>query len=278
MVDEFTQAPDGKPLRIRKLRANNVQQNEVVAVNPTLSLLYYVNFTRQLIRFIPKKQSALIIGLGAGSLYSILRSENISTESVEIDKRIYDLGVKYFGMAEHSDNYTTDGRYFINVTNKKYDLIILDVIIGENVPAQLLTLESFQRLSQLLNENGTLILEHGGVNDFPHNTFVPCIEATLHAAGFQVNIFNPLRSTEYGDVLFLATKNKFDISNIKIDDDVLIQGGPLSAYALPISAFDTSAANVLTDDKNNSDILLKLHYLQVRKGIRTEIANTGQLE
>jgi len=274
VVDEPSQAPDGSIFTTRKLKTNNVQQNYVFADDPTQSLLYYVNFTRQLLQFIPKKQSALIIGLGAGSLYSILRDENINAESVEIDKRIYDFGVKYFGMSAHNNNVITDGRYFINVTDKKYDLIILDVIIGENVPAQLITLESFQRLYQILNENSTLLIEYGGVNDFAHNSFAPCIEATLHAAGFQVNIFNPLKSTEYGDILFLATKNKFDISNIKIKDDVLIEGGPLSAYTLPISTFDNSAVNVLTDDKNNSDILLKLHYLQVRKGIRDELARS----
>jgi spermidine synthase len=276
VVDEPSQAPDGSTVEIRKLRTNNVEQNYVFADDPTQSLLYYVNFTRQLLRFVPKKQSALIIGLGAGSLYSILRSENINAESVEIDKRIYDFGVKYFAMPAHDNNTITDGRYFINVTNKKYDLIILDVIIGENVPAQLITLESFQRLYQLLNENGTLLVEYGGVNDFVHNSFAPCIDTTLRAAGFQVNIFNPLKSTEFGDVLFLATKSKFDISNIKIDDDVLIRGGALSSYKLPVSVFDNSAVNVLTDDKNNSDILLKLHYLQVRQGIRTELARSEQ--
>ena len=272
VTDELTYAPDGSPVSVRKLKTNNIQQNYVFSDLPTQSLLYYVNFTKQLIRFLPAKESALLIGLGAGSLYAVLRDQNINVETVEIDKRIYDIGIKYFGLTEHKNHFITDGRYFMNVTDKKYDIIILDVIIGENVPGQLITLESFQRCYKLLNNNGTFIIEHGGVHSFADNSFIPSIAKTLNAAGFQVSIFNPLLSNNYGDVLFVATKNKFDISNISISDDVLINGGPLSNYQLPINTFDNNAANILTDDRNNSDILLKSHYFKVRKLIREELA------
>ncbi len=277
VIDELTKAPDGSPLQIRKLKINNVQQNYVVANDLTQSLLYYVNFTRQLVKILPKKESALLIGLGAGSLYSILKNQTINVETVELDKRIYDIGVKHFGMSEHANHTITDGRYFINVTHKKYDLIILDVIIGESVPAQLVTLESFQRLNQLLNTNGTLLIEHGGVNSFSDNSFAPSILKTLSAAGFQVKVFNPMASIVRGDLLFIATKNKLDIDSLKISDDVLVKGGLLSAYQIPITAFDTTAAKVLTDDKNNSDLLLKSHYLSVRNGIRKELAKIKSL-
>ena len=278
VVDEYAKMPDGKPVTIRKLRTNNVQQNFVFTDMPTQSLLYYVNFTKQLIKFLPKKETALLIGLGAGSLYSVLSNEHVDVESIEIDKRIYDIGVKYFNMPEHKKNVITDGRYFINVTKNTYDLIVLDVIIGESVPAQLLTLESFQRLYQILNAGGTLIVEHGGVNNFADNCFVPSINKTLHAAGFEVSIFNPTLSTQHGDVLFVATKNKLDVRKITLSNDVLVKGGPLSDYALPITTFDNRSPEVFTDDVNSMDVLLKDHYFTVRKGIRKELAkiNTGR--
>ncbi len=277
VVDELTQSPDGRPVAIRKLRANNVQQNFVFRDLPSQSLLYYVNFTKQLIKCLPGKKSALLIGLGAGSLYSVLSKEQIPVESVEIDPRIYDIGVNYFEMPDHkSSNAITDGRYFINATNKTYDLIILDVIIGESVPGQLITLESFERLYRLLSPKGTLIVEHGGVNSFVGNRFVPSVAKTLGAAGFEVLTFNPARSNTHGDVLFVATKNKFDIGNSSIADDVLIKGGPLADYVLPLTAFDNSRAGIFTDDKNDADLLLKEHYFTVRKGIRKELAKLGK--
>lgn len=272
VVDEVITTPGGGEAKIRKLKTNNIQQNYVFVDLPTQSLMYYVNFTNQLLNFVPKKESALLIGLGAGSLYSVLTKHNFNVESVEIDQRIYDFGVKYFGMPAHKDHHITDGRYFINVAKKKYDVIILDVIIGESVPAQLITLESFTRLKELLNDNGTLILEHGGVSSFSDNSFIPSIVKTLNAAGFQVSIFNPLMSDNHGDVLFMATKDKFETANLSISDDVLIKGGPLANYVLPISTFREAGSNVLKDDKNNIDILLKNHYQQVRKTIRKELA------
>jgi predicted membrane-bound spermidine synthase len=277
VTDEITRAPDGSPVSVRKLKTNNIQQDYVFSDLPTQSLMYYVNFTKQLVKSLPGKESALIIGLGAGSLYEVLDHQGIrNIETVEIDKRIYDIGIKYFGMPDHQNHFITDGRYFLNVTNKKYDLIILDVIIGENVPGQLITLESFRKCYDILSNNGTMIIEHGGVNSFAGNSFIPSIVKTLNAAGFLVSIFNPLLSDKFGDILFVATKQKLDIGSISISDDVLIKGGPLSYYLLPISTFDNSNANILTDDRNNADILLKSHYFEVRKNIRKELAGLNR--
>ena len=276
VVDELTYPPNSKPLYIRKLKTNNILQNSVFTDMPTQSVLPYVNFTRQLIRSIPKKESALLLGLGAGSLYKVLSDQCRSVETVEIDKRIYDFGVKYFGMPQHN-NVITDGRYFINVTKKKYDLIMLDVIIGENVPAQLITLESFKRIYQILNDDGTLIIEHGGVNSFTENSLVPSIVKTIQAAGFQVSTFNPIRSKNVGDVMFVVTKTKFDPARVTIEADVLIQPGPLSDYALPVSTFDNSSSHILTDDINNVDVLLKEHYFEVRNQIRKQLAELKSL-
>ena len=277
VTDEITRAPDGSPVSVRKLKTNNIQQDYVFADLPTQSLMYYVNFTRQLVKSMPGKESALIIGLGAGSLYEVLDQQGYrNIETVEIDKRIYDIGIKYFGMPDHKSHFITDGRYFLNVTHKKYDLIILDVIIGENVPGQLITLESFRTCYDILDNNGTLIIEHGGVHSFADNSFIPSIVKTLNAAGFLVSIFNPLLSDKFGDILFVATKQKLNTAGITISDDVLIKGGTLSDYLLPISTFDNSAANILTDDRNNADILLRSHYFEVRKNIRKDLAGLNR--
>lgn len=272
VVDQMSYPPNGKPMYVRRLMINNIAQNAVLKERPTQSLLYYVNFTKQLIQFLPSKESALLIGLGAGSLYKILSDNYTRVETVEIDKRMYEMGVSYFGMAEHTTNTVTDGRYYINVATKKYDLIVLDAIIGENVPAQLTTFESFQRLYSLLNDNGALIIENGGLTCFSDNSFVPSILKTLQAAGFKVALFNPMRSATLGDAVFVATKISIDTKDIMLAEDEQIKAGPLDAYLLPIKLFDNSKATILTDDENNSDILLRHHYFQVRKGIRKELA------
>src|SRR5690606_9216084 len=131
-------SPEGNSFYARKMEVNNMLQNHALLDFPTVSLTYYVTFIRSLIGQLPQKKTALLIGLGGGNIYSDLRLYDVDVESVEIDKRIYDYAVRYFGMEDHPEkNYITDGRYFINTVKKKYDIIILDVVIGESAAGQL---------------------------------------------------------------------------------------------------------------------------------------------
>jgi predicted membrane-bound spermidine synthase len=273
VIDQISHPQNSDPVKIRKLRANNVQQNYVFAEIPGQSLMYYVNFTKQLLHAFPKKNKALLLGLGAGSLYQILREQYHEVETVEIDQRIYDIGVRYFGMPEHNAAIT-DGRYYINTTEQKYDLIIVDVIIGESLPFQLLTLESFGRIRELLTDDGILILENGGLFNFSNNSFVPSVEKTLKASGLEVVMFNPVvsNSKELGDVLFVASKKKLSFDDFQLKNDVMVIGGSISKYLLSVNRFNVDGSEVLTDDKNSSDLMLKSHYFEVRKAVRKEMA------
>jgi hypothetical protein len=60
--------------------------------------------------------------------------------------------------------------------------------------------------------------------------------------------------------------------SLHISDDVLIRGGPLSAYALSHTIFDHNRAGILCDDLNQADLLLRDHYLQVRNNTRKSLA------
>lgn len=273
VTDEINYQPDGKAVYLRALSANNIVQNSVFAQLPTQSVLPYVNFSRQVLKLLPDRNSALLLGLGAGSIYKALSEEYRNVETVEIDKRIYDLGIKYFGMPPHEQNHITDGRYFLNTCRQKYNLIMIDAIIGESVPGQMLTVESFKTCAALLQPNGVLLIENGGLKDMEKNSMVPSVFRSLLEAGFQVHLYNPLRSLKYGDVLFIATKNDLGIDKKTISDDVLLAGGPMRNYEVSINSFDTASACLLTDDLNRIDILLKTHYFTVRKDIRKSIAN-----
>lgn len=267
ITDQRQRTPQGESFYSRKLEVNNVLQNLVLKDYLTVSLTYYVTFIRSLIGQLPAKETALLIGLGGGSIYSDTQLYKVDVETVEIDKRIYDYGVKYFGMKDHPEKNTiTDGRYFINTTDKLYDFIILDVIVGESAAGQLLTMESFQKLYEMLPENGTLIIEHGGINNFSQNSLTPSIHKTLETVGFKVSMYNPLQSKTHGDVVFIATKSDaFEKENIFIAQDfLLLKGGPLKDYEVFLSDFDETRTVVLTDDRNKTDILLRSHYINVR--------------
>lgn len=273
ITDQRMRSPSGTPFYARKMEVNNVLQNSAIRDNPTISLLYYVSFIRSLIGQLPQKESALLIGLGAGSIYSDMTLYDIDIESVEIDKRIYDYGVAYFGMEAHpKKNVITDGRYFINTVDRQYDIIVLDVILGESAAGQLLTQESFQRIHELLSEDGTLIVEHGGILNFSQNGLTPSIFKTMESVGFEVNMYNPMKSNLYGDVVFIGTKNNsLKKEDIFIAKDLLLDGGHLPEYEVSISDFDKDRAVVLTDDRNKTDILQRSHYIDGRNTRRSNL-------
>ncbi len=273
VIDKVMRGSQGTRFLSRLLTTGNVPQDNVFVDSLQYSLMFYVNFTDQLLHYIPGKDSAVIIGLGTGSLYEVLRNQGVHPETVEIDQRIYDYGVKYFGMQPHAEHHITDGRYFLNTTKKRYDLMLLDVIIGENVPGQLISRESFRRCYELLRDEGTLIIEHGAVHDFADNAFIPSVVKSLHAAGFQVRIFNPLMSRSMGDLLLVCTKHQpFDVTGKTISSNLLLRGGPLAVYEVPLESFDLPHANILTDDVNNADLMLRDHYFLVRENIRKNLA------
>ncbi|PZD78523.1 fused MFS/spermidine synthase [Mesonia sp. K7] len=272
ITEQKMKSPEGNFFKGLMLKVNGVMQSQAASRYPKASLVYYVNFIRNLVGQLPQKKTALIIGLGAGNVYSDMKLYGIDVETVEIDQRIYDYGVKYFDMEPHPEkSHITDGRYFINTTNKKYDIILLDVIVGENVAEQLISLESFERLYNLLSEKGTLIMEHGGINDFSKNRFAPSVHKTLSEAGFTISMFNPVHSNKYnyGDVTFVATKRELDKNNIFVAGDMLLSEGPITDYEIFLSDFDTSLETpLLTDDKNKTDLLLKSHYMNTREKSR----------
>ncbi|HQQ94267.1 MAG TPA: fused MFS/spermidine synthase [Bacteroidia bacterium] len=271
VVEQLAYPPNMPPVWLRKLKVNNVQQNLVFANMPTQSVLYYVNFCKQLVNLFPRRERALLVGLGAGSLYKVLSEHYKNVESVELDERIYKAGIKYFDMKAHTCHFT-DGRYFLNSTRKRYDLIMLDVIVGESVPSQLLSLECFKTCYNLLEPDGVLMIEHGGLLDFSENAFLPSLLQTLRAAQFRVSCFNPMMSEKQGDALILASKKPVQWEEMEIKPDVMVQAGKLKNYLLSENLFDRSKSQILTDDRNNADLLLRQHYFHVRKGIMQELA------
>lgn len=276
ITNQRMRTPEGVPFYARKMDVNNMLQNLALVEYPKVSLTYYVTFIRSLIGQLPQKDTALLIGLGGGSIYSDMRLYDVDVESVEIDKRIYEYAIKYFDMEDHPEKNTiTDGRYFINTTDKLYDFIVLDVVLGESAAGQLLTLESFQRLYEMLPEDGTLIVEHGGIMDFSRNSLVPSIFKTMENAGFKVSMYNPMESKISGDVVFIATKNDtFKKENAFIaGDGFLLRGGNLTDYEVNITDFDSSKAVVLTDDRNKTDFLLRPHYISLRNSTRQSLKN-----
>lgn len=135
-----------------------------------------------------KANSVLVLGCGAGSIPTIIYKElgfNPKMDAVEIDEKVIDLGNKYFQLNQFSDLNIVidDAMNFVKTTNSKYDLILVDLFKGIDVPDEFLNQFFFEKLKSLLNDGGELLLNYVAYN---HETKqqVPVIEDVLYKSSF----------------------------------------------------------------------------------------------
>ncbi|MBQ8961068.1 MAG: fused MFS/spermidine synthase [Ruminococcus sp.] len=102
----------------------------------------------------------LILGNGTGTFAKQCLSyfDGISAEGVEIDDKITDLAREYFDLPEEVKVTTYDGRAFLNVCEKKYDVIMVDAYQDITIPFQMSSVEFFEQVKGSLREGGVMVV------------------------------------------------------------------------------------------------------------------------
>ena len=112
--------------------------------------------------------SLLMIGLAAGTVsYQFTEAYGpIEIDGVEIDPEIVDVGREYFAMNQPNLNViVADGRYYLEETEKRYDVIGIDAYRQPYIPFHLTTTEFFEAVDDHLNENGVAVVNAGRTRD-----------------------------------------------------------------------------------------------------------------
>jgi spermidine synthase len=105
-----------------------------------------------------KFNNVLILGMGAGSVISLLRQNyniNCKITAVVIDAVVIDLAKRYFNI-ELFNNLTIihqDAFDFASNSTEKYDLIISDLFIDSDVPKKFASVEYLINLKKLSSES-----------------------------------------------------------------------------------------------------------------------------
>jgi len=104
----------------------------------------------------------LLLGLGVGSVVSIIQEElkiNCSVVAIEKDPMMIDLGHKYFKISRFQDIQINicDAFDFMMENKKKFDLIVFDIYINNEIPTIFETSKFLFLLKQSLSSNGLLI-------------------------------------------------------------------------------------------------------------------------
>ncbi len=115
--------------------------------------------------------NVLVLGLGAGNIITLLREEIKYTKditSVELDSAILFLGKKYFDLDKYSERHTIhkmDAFEYVLRSQKRFDLIVIDIFQDANMPSFLFENYFVERLKLLLNVNGFILFNTITLNE-----------------------------------------------------------------------------------------------------------------
>lgn len=121
----------------------------------------------------------LILGMGTGTYATQCNRyfKNVNSEGVEIDQKITDLSREYFDLPESIKVATYDGRAFLNVDDRKYDVIMVDAYQDITIPFQMSSVEFFTLVKDHLKDDGVMVVnmnmrgtKEGNINQYLSDT------------------------------------------------------------------------------------------------------------
>ncbi len=121
----------------------------------------------------------LVLGMGTGTYATQCKKYfgDMEIEGVEIDEKITELSRQYFHLPDNVHVTTYDGRAFLNATDKKYNIIMVDAYQDITIPFQMSSVEFFTLVKEHLEDNGVMVVnmnmhssEEGNINQYLADT------------------------------------------------------------------------------------------------------------
>ncbi len=141
----------------------------------------------------PADNKVLILGMGTGTYATQCRRYfgDMEISGVEIDERITQLAGKYFELPDDISVATYDGRAFLNASDEKYDVIMVDAYQDITIPFQMSSVEFFTLVKEHLTENGVMVVnmnmrgtQEGNINEYLSDTIAAVFD-TVYTADVQ---------------------------------------------------------------------------------------------
>ena len=110
--------------------------------------------------------NALVIGLAGGTMAKEMLDiyPDVKVDGVEIDGDVIEVGKEFFDNAHPNINpIVMDGRIYLQMTDKSYDLIQIDAYRQPYIPFHLVTEEFFQEVYDHLEDDGVLAINVASV-------------------------------------------------------------------------------------------------------------------
>ena len=197
---------DDRGLRILRFGDDPNGQSVVKVGDPDHVEFEYVRAILIALTMVKEPQRVLIVGLGGGSLPSLLRKHypRLTIDIVDIDPDVVEVAKKYFGFREDAAMrvHVADGRRFIEKCRQPYDIIFLDAYGPENIPYDLATKEFLLAVRRAVGPKG---LVAGNVWSSSSNALHDAMLRTYQEAFDDLYVIN---ANDSDNEIFLALPRK----------------------------------------------------------------------
>ncbi|MBL7897047.1 MAG: fused MFS/spermidine synthase [Crocinitomicaceae bacterium] len=240
----------------RSLMVNNTAQTIMDLENPQFDLWAWSHYFPTAVSIFPEGSDVLLLGLGGGTLVRQFERLNFKMDVVEIDQRVKDVALDYFFIDTSTNIIIDDARRYVNTCEKKYDVITLDLFLNETPPVHVLTVESFEKIKSMLNPGGMVMMNFYGYITGEKGRASRSIYKTFEEAGFHVDLLATPGEEAYRNLIFLASEEQKDFSNIHYGEPYRDTVKNLTEHFIPKDEIQFDDALVLRD---NQPILEKIY-------------------
>jgi spermidine synthase len=212
-IKHDTVKPANRPIRMMMFDPFGIQSAMFEDKDDDL-VLQYAKYFRLGDHFVPDLKKGLIIG---GAAYSypkdfLDKHDTATLDVVEIDPGLTALARQYFNLKDDPrlTIYHEDGRAFLNTTKNKYDTIYIDAFNSLFVPYQLATKEAVQKMYDLLNPDGAVLVNIVSSFEGSSSDFLRAELATYKSVFPHVYIFdvkNPEDRNSVTSISLIALKS-----------------------------------------------------------------------
>jgi predicted membrane-bound spermidine synthase len=265
--------------QLRYLFVNHNWMNAVEVEDLSRCFNSFVPIFKSFFNHCDSTEKILSIGLGGGFTANYLINRNIDVISVDIEPRMKDIATTYFGLDPNAKFIVDDGRHFVNKSQpQSYSTIIVNALLGDNIPSNLLSIESLKKMNEILTKEGKLIIDFDGIESKDEGMAQKSLLLTLREAGFHVKVYTTLENELNGELIYHATKVKENLS--KADSlmvDIVTKSGieskTLNHYDVTSRILAANQGEILTDDKPILDYALRHRSVYVRKSVLNIVNN-----
>ena len=144
----------------RFLRFDSSFQSGMYLDDPFRTRFVYSDYLHLGLAYNPRATKVLVVGLGGGSTQKRIWRDfrDVEVTTVELDPEVVETAYEWFELPRDPrlDVEVDDGRRFLQRTDERYDVIMVDAFYADGVPFHLTTLEFVELMRDRLTPGGVI--------------------------------------------------------------------------------------------------------------------------